>query len=221
MLAAGLLPLLALATACSGEPVSTEGTPQALAAAVTEHYDAELRAVAPLSAADGYPEIEDDELAVEMAFAAPGGGDNTHVRVVVSPTDPYVDDEYGFPDCETFECEDLTGDLPDGGVDALLLWEQGHPEEDPGAVVALADYGDHFVRAHAYGPLVTEDHAEDPEVSALSEALASVVTDPGVGYLVSEAYAEEGAEICAGDAWLDWYGQGNGTPRPDDLVEWC
>lgn len=48
----------------------------------------------------------------------------------------------------------------------------------------------------------------------------AVVTDPGVGFTSAAAYSEGAEEICDGP-WLDWYGQGNGSPEPEDTTDWC
>ena len=202
-----------------GEPDTAEATPPSLAAAVVAHYDEPLVAAAALLPDEFEELLSEDTLAVELAFDRPEG-DNTHVRVIVSPDDPFAGTEYEFPDCSVFECEDISTD----GVEATLLYENGHPEEDPGVVAAIADQGDHVVLVRAYGPFVPverDDLEQDDEVMALGEAVAEIATDPAVGFRTSAEYADGGEEICAGEDWLDWFGQGNGYPRPDDYVDYC
>ena len=62
--------------------------------------------------------------------------------------------------------------------------------------------------------------AGDAEARALGDALAAIVTDPAVGRSTSTEYAEAGEELCGSGDWLDYYGQGNGSPRPEDYREW-
>ena len=54
----------------------------------------------------------------------------------------------------------------------------------------------------------------------LADTLVAVVTDPDVGFTSGAAYSEGAEEICDGP-WLDWYGQGNGSPEPEDNTDWC
>lgn len=213
--AGGCAALLLLAAAgCSDDSTDAEGaTPQALAAAVLAHHEAEPVAVAPVF---GDERLRPDDLAVELAFDRPEG-DNSHVRVVLSDRLPYGRDE--DPCAGPWVCLDVSED----GVDGTLLYEAGYPEEDPGVVVAWSVREEGVVWAYAYGPFVAPDDEGGPGAAAeeLGETLAAVVTDPAVGRRTSEEYAEAGQEICEGDDWLRWYGDGNGSPRPDDYVDWC
>lgn len=207
--------LLLGTTGCSGDaPDAEETTPQALAAAAVAHYDEPLVAAAPLFRGQ---DVRRGDLAVELAFDR-AEGDNAHVRVVVADGLPFADDGEG--PCEgRWECLDVGTDE----VDATLLYESGHPEEDPGVVVAWSEREDVVVWAYAYGPLVAPEDEGGPgeEAGALGDALAAIVTDPAVGTRTSAEYAEAGQEICEGGDWLEWYGQGNGAPRPDDHRDWC
>lgn len=214
--AALALAALVVATvgACSEDPTAEEATPQALAAAVAGHYDEPLVAAAPLFRGD---DVRRGDLAVELAFDRPEG-DNTHVRVVVSDRLPF--DRDGEDPCDgPWECLDVGA----GGVEATLLYEAGYPEEDPGVVAAWSEREDEVVWAYAYGPFIAPDDEGGPDAEAteLGEALASIVTDPAVGRRTSSGYAETGQELCGGGDWLDWYGQGNGYPRPEDYRDWC
>ncbi|WP_214055814.1 hypothetical protein [Nocardioides aquaticus] len=220
-----LLAAMVLLAACGSDaasvsdPDSAEATPPSLAAAVVAHYDEPLVAASALLPDEFEELLSEDTLAVELAFDRPEG-DNTHVRVIVSPDDPFAGDEHEFPDCSVFECEDIST----GEVEATLLYENGSPEEDPGLVAAIADQGDHVVFVRAYGPFVPlerDDLEQDAEVMALGDAVGDIATDPAVGFRTSAAYASGGEGICAGDDWLDWFGQGNGYPRPDDYVDYC
>ena len=205
--------------ATGSDPDPAETTPPDLAAAVVAHYDEPLVAAAALLPDEFEELLSEETLAVELAFDRPEG-DNTHIRVVVSPDDPFAGTEYGFADCSVFECEDISAD----GVEATLLYENGAPEEDPGLVAAIADWGDRFVFVRAYGPFVPikpDDLEQDAEVMALGEAVAQIATDPAVDFRTSAEYADGGEELCAGDDWLDWYGQGNGSAKPDNYVDYC
>lgn len=195
----------------SGE---VEVTPQALAAAVLAHTDEDPVAVAPVF---GDERLRPDDLAVELALDRPEG-DNAHVRVVVSDRLPFRREDED-PCAGPWECRDVGVD----GVDGTLLYEAGYPEEDPGSIVAWSVREEGVVWGYAYGPFVEPDDEGGPgaEAEALGELLAAVVTDPGVGPTTSAAYAEAGREVCAGGAWLRWYGDGNGAPRPEDFVDWC
>lgn len=207
--------LLGGVAACSeGGPTAEEATPQALAAAAASHYDGPLAAAAPLFRGD---DVRRGDVAVELAFDRPDG-DNTHVRVVVSDRLPFEEDDED-PCAGPWECLDVGTDE----VEATLLYEAGYPEEDPGVVVAWSDRGDAVVWAYAYGPFIAPDDegGPDAEAQALGDALAAIVTDPAVGRSTSTAYAEAGEELCGSGDWLDYYGQGNGSPRPEDYREWC
>lgn len=203
------------ATGCSADdPTAEEATPQALAAAAVAHYDEPLVAAAPIF---GDERLRRGDLAVELAFDRPEG-DNTHVRVVVSDGLPYSrrdEDPCDGP----WECRDVGTDE----VEATLLYEAGYPEEDPGVVVAWSEREDEVVWAYAYGPFIAPDDegGPDEEATALGDALSAIVTDPAVGRRTSAGYAEAGQELCGGGDWLEWYGQGNGSPRPEDFRDWC
>ncbi len=215
VVAATLTLLLTGASGCSNDdPGAEEATPQALAAAVTAHYDEPLAAAAPLFRGQ---DVRPGDLAVEVAFDRPEG-DNTHVRVVVSDRLPYGRDDED-PCAGPWKCQDVGTDE----VAGTLLYEAGYPEEDPGVVLAWSERGDEVLWAYAYGPFIAPDDegGPDEEASALGDALAAIVTDPAVGRRTSEAYAEAGQELCGGGDWLDWYGQGNGSPRPEDFRDWC
>lgn len=207
--------LLAGVTGCSADdPTAEEATPQALAAAAVAHYDEPLAAAAPIF---GDERLRRGDLAVELAFDRPEG-DNTHVRVVVSDGLPYS--RRGEDPCDgPWECRDVGTDE----VEATLLYEAGYPEEDPGVVVAWSERGDEVVWAYAYGPFIAPDDegGPDEEATALGDALSAIVTDPAVGRRTSAGYAEAGQELCGGGDWLEWYGQGNGSPRPEDFRDWC
>jgi hypothetical protein len=218
--------LLAVVAGCSADPAdpadpsgATGGggpgaaTPQALAAAVLAHIDQEPAAVAPVL---GDERLRRDDLAVELALPR-AEGDHAHVRVVVSDRLPYRGDE--DPCDGPWRCLDVGRD----GVEGTLLDEAGYPEEDPGSIVAWSEREDGVVWAHAYGPLVVPDDEGGPgaEAEELGDLLAAVVTDPGVGPQVAGEYVEAGQDVCEGGAWLRWYGDGNGSPRPDGFVDWC
>lgn len=210
-----LAALLGGLAACSGDdPTAQEATPQALAAAAVAHYDEPLAAAAPLFRGQ---DVRRGDLAVELAFDRPVG-DNSHVRVVVSDRLPFEEDGQG-PCDGSWECLDVGTDE----VDATLLYESGHPEEDPGVVIAWSERDDAVVWAYAYGPYVAPDDegGPDEEAQALGDALAAIVTDPAVGPRTSAEYAEAGQEICEGGDWLRWYGDGNGAPQPEDYRDWC
>ena len=205
--------LLGGVTGCSDDAVDAEeATPQALAAAAVAHYDEPLVAAAPIF---GDERLRPDDLAVELAFDRPEG-DNTHVRVVLSDRLPYGRED---PCDGPWECRDVGTDE----VDATLLYEAGYPEGDPGVVLAWSERQDGVVWAYAYGPFIVPDDEGGPgeEATALGDALAAIVTDPAVGRRTSADYAEAGEELCSGGDWLDWYGQGNGSPRPEDFRDWC
>lgn len=214
---AALLCLVSLlAAGCSDESAEAQdATPQALAAAVLAHHGEDPVAVAPIF---GDERLRRDDLAVELAFDR-AEGDNDHVRVVLSDGLPHDGDEEDPCDGPR-RCLDVSRD----GVDGTLLYEAGYPEEDPGVVVAWSVRADdEVVWAYAYGPFVARDDEGGPgeEAEALGETLAAVVTDPGVGWRTSGAYAEAGQEICEGGDWLRWYGDGNGSPEPQDYRDWC
>jgi hypothetical protein len=207
--------LLGALAACSGDdPSAEEATPQALAAAAVAHYDEPLVAAAPLFRGQ---DVRRGDIAVELAFDR-AEGDNAHLRVVVSDRFPFEED--GESPCEArWECLDVGADE----VEATLLYESGHPEEDPGVVIAWSERDDAVVWAYAYGPLVVPDDEGGPgeEAQALGDALAAIVTDPAVGARTSAEYAEAGQAICEGEDWLRWYGDGNGAPQPEDYRDWC
>lgn len=215
-LALGAL-LLGAVTGCTDAadaPDAEATTPQSLGAAAVSHYDEPLAAAAPIF---GDERLRTGDLAVELAFDR-ADGDNTHVRVVVSDRLPYGRDDED-PCAGPWECLDVGAD----GVDATLLYEAGYPEEDPGVVLAWSEREDAVVWAYAYGPFIAPDDegGPDAEARALGEALAAIVTDPAVGPRTSAEYAEAGQELCGGGDWLDWYGQGDGSPRPEDYRDWC
>ena len=103
------------------------------------------------------------------------------------------------------------------------MYEAGYPEEDPGVVLAWSIREDVVVWAYAHGPFVVPDDAGGPRAEAeeLGQTLVAVVTDPGVGWRTSGEYVEGGQEICEGDDWRRWFGEGNGTPEPEDWRDWC
>lgn len=224
-LLAGLLAGLVLtgASSCSdepdaapspgrGSPTAVETTERALAAAVEEHLGRDAAAAAPLFRGDGLPR---GAIGTELAFDR-AVGDNTHVRVVVSPpgADPQVED---LTDCSGF-AEGCEEDVVNGTA-YVLLREAGSPEEDPGYVGAVGRRDDVAVFVLAYGPLVPgeegEGEADDVEqTEELVDLVRAVVTDPAVGLRTSAAYDEAGRAI-PDDRWLDWFGQGNGASEPE------
>jgi hypothetical protein len=207
--------LLGGVTGCSDDAVDAEeATPQSLAAAALAHYDAPLVAAAPIF---GDERLRRGDLAVELAFDR-SEGDNTHVRVVVSDRLPYGRDDED-PCAGPWKCQDVGTDE----VAGTLLYEAGYPEEDPGVVLAWSERGDEVVWAYAYGPFIAPDDegGPDEEATALGDALAAIVTDPAVGRRTSAGYDEGGQELCGSGDWLEWYGQGNGSPRPEDFRDWC
>ena len=142
-------------------------------------------------------------------------GDNAHVRVAVTTGTPFGASPEELADlCETFApCEEVDG--------ATLLLENGAPESDPGIAYAWMERDGVTVWALGYGPFIERDPAQrDEEVAALADTLVAVVTDPDVGFTSGAAYSEGAEEICDGP-WLDWYGQGNGSPEPEDNTDWC
>lgn len=203
--------LLAGAAGCSdddGPPDAVAGSPQAVAAALAVHHDAEVSAVAPL-----FRDAEDvraGDLAVEVALARPG--DDARVRVVVTEGPPFGEEDVDALCAGAHACDERDG--------AQVVLEGGQPEEDPGVVYAWAVREDVTVWAWASGPFVDD---EDPsqEVEELVDAMVAVVTDPAVGFRTSAAYAQAGERICASGDWLRWYGDGNGAPRPQDFRDWC
>ncbi|MBF4163690.1 hypothetical protein [Nocardioides acrostichi] len=200
-------------SACGGDPTavggSTAASPQALAAAFIEHYGHDPVAVAPLTPTDW--QMNGAELGVEMAFRAEDG-DNTHVRVTSGRGTAPRDE--GEDPCHYLECDDVSTD----DTRATLIWEPGDPEEDPGVIVARGQRSDQYLVVYANGPLVTQKH-DTRELTELGEAVAATATDTGAGLTTTRAYAEAGNAIPDG-VWLDWYGQGNGSPKPEDYVEW-
>lgn len=203
-------------TGTDAGPDTAEATPPTLAAAVISHYDEHAVAIAPLL--DGprsYPVLPRGGIGVEVAFDR-AEGDNTHIEVMVYPTGSSRARRTLRPDCGALECVDISTD----DVEATMVWEPGYRGEDPGFVYATATSGDHMVTVRGDGPFVSRRH-DGAEVVALGDAVAAVATDPAVGPRTSTQYAAAGREICDGDAWLDWYGQGNGSPKPDRYVDWC
>ena len=154
------------------------------------------------------------DVAVEVALDREVG-DNAHVRVAVTRGTPFGASPEELADlCETFApCEEVDG--------ATLLLENGAPESDPGIAYAWMERDGVTVWALGYGPFIERDPAQrDEEVAALADTLVKVVTDPGVGFTSAAAYSEGAEEICDGP-WSDWYGQGNGSPEPEDNTDWC
>lgn len=193
-----------------GDPQAREATPQAIAAAVLAHYDQRVVAVAPLFARDG---VKPGQVVVELAFARESGEGTTHINVVVSDDVRRDEPDHDPAYCSRWECVDVST----AGNEATAVLETGYPEEDPGLVAAWSVWGDHVVIAYAHGPFV--DELPDAEVTELRDALVEVVTDPAVGPRTSAAYAEAGDAI-PDDVWREWYGQGNGSPKPDDYRDW-
>ncbi len=197
-------------------PDAVASTPPMLAAAVLAHYDEPVVAIAPLlRGRHSYPTLPRGGIGAELAFDR-SEGDNTHVRVIVSPPPVSKAPTPDPPPCKVSECTDISTE----DVQARLFWETGSPEEDPGLVYATAEAGDHVLLVLAYGPLITERH-DETDVLALGEAVAAVATDPAVGLRTSEAYAGAGEELCDDSAWVAWFGRGNGSPRPPGYVDWC
>lgn len=203
-------------SAPGGDPTAVVATERALAAAVETHLRREAVVAAPLFVGDGLPE---GAIGVELAFDRPVG-DHAHVRVVVSP--PGVDrDAERLESCRATQpnwgCEE---DVVEA-TSYVLVSQAGHPEEDPGLVMAVGRRDDVVVRATAYGPLVPDAdgagegvEADDVQQSGeLADLLRAVVTDPAVGLRTSEHYEEAGAAVDD-ERWLDWYGQGNGASEP-------
>lgn len=197
-----------------GDPAAVETSERALAAAVEMHLGREALSAAPLFTGDGLPA---GAVGVELALDRPVG-DNTHVRVVVSPpgADP---DARGLKSCRgtprTWVCEEDVAEE----TSYVLLREAGYPEEDPGLIGAVGRRDEVVVLATAYGPFVPgadgEGDADDVEQSEeLADLLRAVVTDPAVGLRTSEYYDQVGAAIDD-DRWQDWYGQGNGASEPE------
>lgn len=213
-----LLPLLAvlslLASACSDSADGSTTTPPMLAAAVAAHTDAPVRAAAEIGVREEPEMLGAGDVAVEVALDREVG-DNAHVRVAVTRGSPFGASPEALADvCETYApCEEVDG--------ATLLLENGAPESDPGIVYAWMERDGVTVWALGYGPFIERDPAQrDEEVAALADTLVAVVTDPGVGFTSAAAYSEGAEEICDGP-WLDWYGQGNGSPEPEDNTDWC
>ena len=213
-----LLPLLAvlslLASACSDSADGSTTTPPMLAAAVAAHTDAPVKAAAEIGVREEPEMLGTGDVAVEVALDREVG-DNAHVRVAVTTGTPFGASPEELADlCETFApCEEVDG--------ATLLLENGAPESDPGIAYAWMERDGVTVWALGYGPFIERDPAQrDEEVAALADTLVAVVTDPDVGFTSGAAYSEGAEEICDGP-WLDWYGQGNGSPEPEDNTDWC
>ena len=173
-----------------------------------------MLAVAPLF--EDY-DLDGADLGVELALAVPEG-DATHVRVLTGPG-RYPDAEPGSRcDGMAWTCEDISAD----GVDAELVLEPGNPEEDPGVVSTVAQRRDRWVLVYGYGPLVGQADAEQPaDVRALADTVTAVARTPRCGLRTSTAYVDAGQELCHGDAWRRWYGDGNGYSEPDGYRDWC
>jgi hypothetical protein len=211
--------LLAAATAlalaasgCSGSADDSTTTPPMLAAAVDAHTDAPLRAAAELP--EGSQGVVEGDVTVEVSLDREVG-DNAHVLLAVTRGTPFGVSAAELADlCESLgPCEEVDG--------ATLVFENGSPESDPGIAYAWMERGDVTVWAYGYGPFIEQDPAQrSEEVAALAETLVGVVSDPGVGFTSAAAYVEGAQEICDGP-WLDWYGQGNGSPEPEDSTDWC
>jgi hypothetical protein len=218
VLVAGMLAGMLAASGCSGaDPGPEETTPPMLAAAVLAHTEAELVAAAQVLPGEVGRGVGPEDLAAEVALARPEEG-TTHVRVVVTEGEPLGSRADVRRLCRTYgPCEDVSTDV----AEATLLFENGAVDSDPGRVYAWARWEDRTVWAYAYGPFVdAEPQRRTPEVEALGETLVALVTDPDVGFSTSQAYADDSAELCE-DGWLEWYGQGNGAPEPEDNPDWC
>ena len=213
-----LLPLAValsmVAAGCSDAADDSATTPPMLAAAVAAHTDAPVKAAAEIGVREEPEMLGTGDVAVEVALDREVG-DNAHGRVAVTRGTPFGASPEELADvCETFApCEQVDG--------ATLLQEFGAPESDPGIVYAWSEHDGVTVWALGYGPFIERDPAQrSEEVAALADTLVAVVTDPDVGFTSGAAYSEGAEEICDGP-WLDWYGQGNGSPEPEDNTDWC
>ena len=204
-----------LPAGCSSGDDRPEVTPPALAAAVVAHYDGPLKAATALvPGRDAFPYAPPGSTGTEVVLGFPDDA-NVHIDVLVSEKE--LLSEYERSLCQPFECVDVGA----SDVEARLVWEPEAPEEDPGVLYGFADTGEHFVRVTASGPAITEAR-DSPELIALGEAVTAILLDPAVAPRTSEDYAADGRELCAGDAWLDWYGQDNGSADPPrGYVDWC
>ncbi len=196
--------------------LTEQATARSLVAAVAHHLDRPAKLAAPLFPSDLFPRhpkrVPDGALGVEVAFDEEVG-DNSHVRLVVWP-DPAAFDEYG---CDGEEMQDSTGceeTTTGDGAEQRLAWGAFTPEEDPGYIQADFRRDDLIVSVFYYGKEIPGD-LRDSVLAGLADDLVALAADPAVGVKTTAAYAEAGAAIDD-DVMLDWYGQGNGYPRPPD-----
>ncbi len=216
---------VALVAGCSGatdnevegaDAALEETTARSLVAAVEHHLDRRAKIAAPLFPSDlAYesPEsIDDRTLAVEVALDEEVG-DNSHVRLVVSP-DTEIFSQYSCDSEEAGASDGCEEQSTADGADQRLVWEAFSPEEDPGYIAAAVRRDDRTVTVLYYGDEIPEDLL-DSDLAGLADALLALIGDPAIGFTTTAAYAEAGAAIDD-DVMLDWFGQGNGAAPPPE-----
>lgn len=207
-------------TASRSTELTERTSPRALVAAVEAHLDRPAKQAAPLFprdlAYDHPDQVDPSTLAVELSLDEEIG-DNSHVRLVVSPTLSFFD-EYS---CDSDEGSNVSGcqeTTTSDGAERRLVWEAFAPEEDPGYISAIVRRDDRVITVLYYGQEVPSN-LPDSDLADLSDALVALASDPAVGFTTTALYAEAGAAIDD-DVMLDWFGQGNGSaPPPGDEGE--